>query len=146
MEFKIIEINLGGPSSTRTLVINEINSENECVRLPDFVNIGNYANTIRRLGYLEVQTKDTRSDYERWKDEYYYSYYPTPSIIETEVVVSPNVKKIFIPYCIEKISKLAFKNLKNVTFEIDEKNYNYKISDGKIVDKHSGEVIWSPND
>ena len=140
--FKIDGINLGGPTPNIALVINEINSNEEYVKLPEYGNARGTFNSIRRIGYIEVKTEDTRSDYERWKDEYYYSYYPTPSIVEVEVPVSANVKKIFIPYTVEKISKLAFKNLKNVVFEIDEKNYCYKISDGKIVDKHSSEVIW----
>ncbi|MBO7169647.1 MAG: hypothetical protein J6W28_00545, partial [Clostridia bacterium] len=112
------------------------------VEIPDYIQDGAHMERVKRLGYIEVKTVDTRSDYERWKDEYYYSYYPTPSLCEVEVEVPSCVKKIFIPKTIEAISRYAFKNLKDVTFEIDEKNYNYTVKDGKIVNKNSGDVIW----
>lgn len=51
------------------------------------------------------------------------------------------MKKIFIPDTIEAISRYAFKNLKDVVFEIAETSFRYAVRDGKIVDKHSGEVI-----
>ena len=139
--FKFNEVNLGGPTPNIQISINEINTTNEVVEIPVLCKERSN-NTIRYIGYKEVKTKDTRSDYERWKDEYYYSYYPTPTIIEVEVPVSKNVKKIIIPYSIENISKKAFKNVAQVEFIIDENNYNYKISEGKIIHKHTGEIIW----
>lgn len=140
--FKTTYVDLGGPTPNLSLVINGVETKEEYVAFPAFIKTGRYDERVKRIGFLEVKKKDTRSDYERWQDEYYHAYYPTPTIIEIEVKVPTCVKKIFIPNTIEAISKQAFKNLKDVTFEIDEKNYRYAMKDGKIVDKHSGEVIW----
>ena len=140
--FKIDRVNLGGPTPNIAHVINGIETTEEVVTIPVYIQDGYTSETVKRIGYLEIKTEDTRSDYERWKDEYYYSYYPTPTIVEVEVSVSPCVKKIIIPHSVEQISKRAFQYLKDVIFEIDENNYNYKVEKGAIVHKHTGEVIW----
>lgn len=140
--FKINKVDLGGPTPNIQLSINEINTDAEYVEIPLYTKYDMSNEFIRYMGYISIPPEDNRSDYEKWKDEYYYSYYPTPSLVEVEVKVSPSVKKIFIPYTLEHISKSAFKNLTGVEFVIDDRNYNYKVEDGKIVHKHTNEVIW----
>ena len=140
--FKTTYVNLGGPTPNMTLVINGIDTKEECVEIPAYMQDGVHTEIVKRIGYVEEKTEDTRSDYERWQDEYFHAYYPTPSLSEVEVAVSPCVKKIFIPHTIEAISRYAFKNLKDVVFEIDEKNFRYAVQGGRIVDKISGDVIW----
>ena len=136
---KIVNIYVGALHIDTVYSIIEINSEETCVTLPSQFKPGS---TLTHIGYEQDSYVDTRSEYERWKDEYEHSYYPTRSAVATEVSVSPNVKKIVIPHTIEHISRLAFKNLRDVEFEIDENNPYYQVIDGKIVKKSSGEVIW----
>ena len=119
--------------------ITEILSEKEYVILPER---DKYNDLITHIGFAQAKTVDTRSDAERWQDEYYHSYYPTPSLQAVEVSVSPSVKRIFIPKTVMRISTLAFKSLTDICFEIDEDNGVYKVEDNKIVKKDSGEVIW----
>ena len=140
--FKFNEVDLGGPTPNNQISVNEINATCESIEIPTFYKDGTFSQSVRYIGYKSERQEDTRSDYEKWKDEYYYNYYPTPSLIEVEVPVSKSVKKIFIPYTIENISKQAFKNLTGVEFEIAEKNYNYKVEDDKIINKHTLEVVW----
>ena len=144
--FKFDQINLGGPTPNIQNVICEINTTEKCVTLPEYYHDGYENNIVRYVGFKEIPTVDMRCDYEKWKDEYFYNYYPTPEIIEVEVPVSKSVKKICIPRGIEKISKTAFKNLTDVEFEIDKDNYNYKVENGKIIPKHTGEIIWPYNE
>lgn len=140
--FKTAYIDLGGPTPTPVLVINGVYTTDEYVKIPDCIQDGAFEKKVKRLGYIEEKTVDTRSDYERWQDEYFHAYYPTASIKEVEVELPPCVKRIFIPHTIDAISRQAFKKLKDVTFEIDEKNYTYAVKGGKIVNKLSGDVIW----
>lgn len=135
---KIVSINIGGRGYATVYSITEINSEEEYVILPS----EHYQSPITRIGYEQEKYVDNRSEYERWKDEYYYSYYPTLSEVATEVSVSPNVKKIVIPSTITRISKTAFKNVKDMIFEIDKKNEHYKVEDNKIIEISSGDIIW----
>ena len=137
--FKIVSIMEGALAINTVYSITEINSDEEYVKLP----IEKYPGSpITHIGYEQDDYVDTRSDYERWKDEYYHSYYPMRSASPTEVSVSAAVKKIFIPHTVTHISNLAFKNVSNIEFEIDENNKNYKLEDNKIIDISSGEVIW----
>lgn len=137
---KIDVIDLGGPTPCNVYSVNGIESVEERVVLPCYFSQFNHR--LSRIGYKEVKVVDTRSDYERWQDEYYHAYYPTASVVEVEVPVSPCVKTIFISRTIEKISKKAFQNLKGVTFEIDPDNACFQIVDNKIVEKDTGKVIW----
>ena len=139
---KIVPIMVGARHVSTVYSITEINSEDEYVSLPTNSDEHGKGATITHIGFSQDSYVDTRSDYERWKDEYYYSYYPTRSEVAVEVSVSPNIKKIFIPHTITQISKLAFKNIKDIQFEIDENNPDYKVVDNKIIEKSSGNVIW----
>lgn len=135
---KIVAIYIGALHIDTVYSITEIHSDEECVILPS--HKGN--TPITHLGFEQDSYKDTRSDYERWKDEYYYNYYPTRYEVAVEVSVPPNVKKIVIPATVTHISKSAFQNVTDMVFEIDEKNEVYTVSDNKIIEKGSGEVIW----
>ena len=135
-------IDLGGPTPNLALSVAKIESDEEVVTIPKNACVNNDSLWVRRIGFIETVTVDNRSDYERWKDEYYYNYYPTPSLNAVEVPVSKSVKKIIISAEVEKISTMAFKNLKDVVFEIDKYNSHYEIKDGKIVEKKTGNIIW----
>ncbi len=139
---KIVHIDIGARCVETVYSIVEINSEEEYVVLPTHSEQHGQGAVITRIGYKQLEREDTRSDYEKWKDAYYYNYYPTSEEIATEVPVSPNIKKIFIPATVTDISKWAFKNLTDMTFEIDEKNEHYRVEDNKIIEISSGKVIW----
>ena len=142
---KIVSFYEGAVSLQTLYSIIEINSDEEYVKLPTHKDAPEKGIVITHLGYEQEEYVDTRSDYERWKDEYFYSYYPTRSGQAVEVKVSPNIKKIFIPHTITNISKLAFKSVKDMIFEIDENNKYYKVEDNKIIELSSGNVIWPYN-
>ena len=139
---KIVCIYIGARFVETVYSVVEINSEKEQVEIPTLYRGG----TVTRIGFKQMETKDHRSDYEKWKDEYYYSYYPTMSDVAVEVAISPNIKKIFIPNTITHISKLAFSKVKDITFEIDKDNKNYKIEDDKIIEISTGATIWPCNE
>ena len=134
---KIVSILIGERVFETAYSINEIISDEEVVVLPDRKERGG---AITMIGF--EQNEDTRSEYERWYDAYYYSYYPSKYAVATEVVISENIKKIVIPHTVTDISCTAFKNVKDIIFEIDEKNESYKIQDNKIIEISSGKVIW----
>ena len=136
------KIDLGGPTPNLAFSVAKIESDEEVVTIPKNACVDNDSLWVRRIGFIKTVTVDNRSDYEKWKDEYYYNYYPTPSLNAVEVPVSKSVKKIIISGEVEKISTMAFKNLKDVVFEIDQNNRYYEIKDGKIVEKKTGEIIW----
>ena len=141
---KIIAFYVGALSVETVYSINEINSDQEYVKLPTHKDEEWRGMVITRIGF--EQEKDTRSEYERWKDEYYHSYYPNLTGVGVEVKVSPNIKKIFIPHTITQISGVAFKDIKDMQFEIDENNKYYKVEDNKIIEISSGRVIWPYNE
>lgn len=72
--FKTTYVDLGGPTPNMALVINGIDTKEEYVEIPAYIKVGRYNERVKRLGYIEVKTADTRSDYEKWQDEYFHAY------------------------------------------------------------------------
>jgi len=140
--FKIVSIMLGAHSVYHVYSLTEIHTEEEYVILPANNDAAGPDYPVTYVGYVQEKYVDTRTEEERWRDEYDHSYYPEHCATPVEVAVPPCVKRIRIPHTVRKISKQAFKRLTDVVFEIDERNQNYKIEDNKIIDTFSGEVIW----
>ena len=123
-------------------VINEIESENEIVKLPkaykDYLNIKVYPVTHVGIKYRP----DTRTEDERWEDEY-RGYRPqTNSFIGREVKISPNVKQIIVPPTVRWISDEAFANTRGLTFVFEEENERYEFVDDCLYDKKEKRVIY----
>ena len=139
--FKIVKIYIGNVSQKTVYSINEIDTDEETVVLPTHTRPDGTGSEITRLGYRQMGMP-TGDDYEQWKDRYYYNYIPDMDEVATDVLISPSVKKIFIPKTITHISSFAFRNVGSMVFEIDSENPVYKVEDNKIVEISSGEVIW----
>lgn len=125
-------------------VINAIESESEEVVLPVYrnsidYNFSNGSLRITHIGYKTVE--DTRSDFERLQDDYRFYVFPI-YLVEKEVYVSPNIKKIVISKYITDISEKAFRNVKGLTFIIEEGNEVFEIKEGKLINKTTNKVIY----
>ena len=139
---KVIPIKIGAQFTKTVYSVVEICSDGESAVLPAEYDMGGYTVQITYIGYKQYEKEDTRSEYEKWYDAYFYSYYMTESETETEVLVSPNVRRIILPHTVKHISKSAFKSLRDMVFEVDEKNEVYTVEDGKLVEIATGDIIW----
>ncbi len=121
--------------------LNGINDDNKAINLPYIIkNDNNIPNNITHIGYEELP--DTRTDYEKWKDSYYYHYIRPLSLKPVPIEISSNIKKVILPNCISDISKLAFTNIKGVYFEISSSNNYYYTQNGSIIKKETNEIIY----
>ena len=142
MKFKLLTIN--NITLKNICVLNEIISRDEVVIIPKTYTYQNLRDivtiNVTHIGY-KIR-RDDRTERERLEDDYRFYCPETNSLDGVEVPVSKNVKKIVISSSIKQISKDAFKNLTGVTFEVDEDNANFKVADGKLINKETGEILY----
>ena len=122
--------------------INGIESNNEVVCIDSVIkNNYDYTNKITHIGVEEEP--DTRDDYEKWKDSYFYNYIRPLSFNSISITISSDIKKIILPKTITCISYLAFQNVKGVKFEIDENNEYYYTINGSIYNKNTNKILYN---
>ena len=125
-------------------VVNGIDADGDTAIIPATRTVRHLQDyvkhTITHIGYQLAP--DTRTERERFEDEYRFYVPQTNSLKGIEVTVSENVKKIVIPETIANISKEAFKNVRGLTFEIDGTNEIFEFKDGKLINKETNGIIY----
>jgi hypothetical protein len=139
---KIDIINFYDPIERKSFYsLNGIFDKNNAVNLPYIIkNDNSIPENITHVGYEELP--DTRSEYEAWKDSYFYNYIRPLQLKSVSVEISSNIKKVILPNNIHYISDLAFKNVNRVYFEIASINEHYFTKEGSIYDKQTNEIIY----
>lgn len=113
-------------------LLNGIKTNGSNVLLPSHITTIGYDIKIIKESYME-------GDYHHFKT----TFYPTEiEYIPKELELSNNIKKIYIPLSVNKISEIAFNKLENIEIIIHPLNKYYYVLDNSLIEKNTNKIIY----